>query len=154
MASEISAQYVSTANEDIPKCLVYVESKDEFKWKGTFDDLTKFVIQLLGSKDGGTSSEDHQHNLFTFKVNDVIIKWYSTTHTIVVQGTGHISLKKKLLKEYEENTQAQIAAVNDEEEIATAAPMDLHSVMQELRVIRQELAEVKRILNPEVTGST
>ena len=44
--------------------------------------------------------------------------------------------------------------MNDEEEIATAAPMDLHTVMQELRVIRQELAEVKRILNPEVTGST
>ena len=155
MASQISAQCVSSASDDIPKRLVYVESKDQFKWNGTFDELSKFVVHLLGTNNGGTSSEDHTHKLFTFKIDDIIVKWYSTTHTIVIQGTGHMSLKRKLLKECEENAQVQITPVDGaEEEIVAAAPINLHTVMRELSVIRQELADLKKLLNPGVTGST
>ena len=155
MASEESTDYVPQASQH----LLYIENSDQFKWDGTFDELSKFIVFLFGSGNGGTSSEDRTHKLFTFKVDDVMVKWYSTTHTIVIQGTGHKLLKKKLFEERQKSGQAQTTPVEDEDD-GTTAPITLRTVMLrvelrvELRVMKQEMADIKELLSPGVAGST
>lgn len=50
----------------------------------------------MASTDEGVVKEDTSHNLYIFKLLDVIVKWYSTTDMIKIQGEGHRALKKLL----------------------------------------------------------
>lgn len=68
--------------------LGYLNIKDQYKWFGTFEELISLVTILLKVEDGGELSEDQAHKMFTFKVDDVIVKWYSTTNTVQTQGAG------------------------------------------------------------------
>ena len=62
--------------------LSYLQSKDQFKWFGNFEELICLVKILLETNDTGEFSEDHTHKMLTFRVGDIIVKWYSTTHTL------------------------------------------------------------------------
>ena len=76
--------------------LNYLDTKDQFKWYGDFKELIYLIRSLLEVTEDGEISEDPAHKMFTFKVGDVIVKWYSSTHTLQTQGSGYATLREKL----------------------------------------------------------
>ena len=78
--------------------LGYLEAKDQFKWYGNFDELVTLVKFLLEAPGDGVISTDLTHNLYMYKTDSVIIKWYSTTNTLQTQGTSFTALREKLRK--------------------------------------------------------
>ena len=80
--------------------LSYLHTKDQFKWFGNFEKLICLVKILLETNDTGEFSEDQTHKMLTFRVGDIIVKWYSTTHMLQTQGSGFASLLTKLIKVY------------------------------------------------------
>ena len=66
----------------LPSKLGYLEVKDQFKWYGNFDKLVTLVKFLLEAPGDGFISTDATHNLYMYKTDTVIIKWYSTTNTL------------------------------------------------------------------------
>jgi len=51
---------------------------------------------LLEFTEDGEISEDLDHKMLLFKVRDIIVKWYSSTHTVQTQGSGYAFLREKL----------------------------------------------------------
>ena len=76
--------------------LNYLDTKDQFKWNGNFKDLICLVKTLLDLKEGGEISEDPALKMSLFKVGDIIVKRYSSTHTVQTQGPGYAILREKL----------------------------------------------------------
>ena len=68
--------------------------KINFKWFGNFEELICLVKILLETNDTGEFSEDQTHKMLTFRVGDIIVKWYSTTHTLQTQGSGFVIANK------------------------------------------------------------
>ena len=50
--------------------------------------------------------------MLTFRVGDIIVKWYSTTHTLQTQGSGFASLRTKQMKVYSSNDELLTLQVN------------------------------------------
>jgi len=69
------------------------------------------VTILLKVEDGGELSEDQAHKMFTFKVDDVIVKWYSTTNTVQTQGAGYASPRESLARVY--SLKEELLALHD-----------------------------------------
>ena len=93
----------STSNSNfaaIVSKLSYLNTKDQFKWFRKYEKLICLVKILLETNETGEFSEDHAHKMLTFRVGDVIVKWYSTTHTLQTRGSGFASLRTKLMKVY------------------------------------------------------
>ena len=80
------------------KRLGYLEAKDQFKWYRNFNELVTLVKFLLEAPGDGVISTDPTHNLYMYKTDTVIIKWYSTTNTLQTQGTNFTALREKLRK--------------------------------------------------------
>lgn len=78
--------------------LSYLEAKDQFKWFGNFQQLISLVKMLLEVDEDGDTSEDPAHKMFSFKVGGVIVKWFSSTHTVQTQGADYAILREKLGK--------------------------------------------------------
>ena len=51
--------------------------------------------------------------MLTFRVGDIIVKWYSTTHTLKTQGSGFASLRTKLMKVYSSKDELLALQVNN-----------------------------------------
>lgn len=134
---------LSTSNSNFAALvskLSYLHTKDQFKWFGNFEELICLVKVLLETNDTGEFSEDQTHKMLTFRVGDIIVKWYSTTHTLQTQGSGFASLRTKLMKAYsskDELLALQVNNLNDSsvpsvelansEEPAAAAAYDISS---------------------------
>jgi len=58
-------------------------------------------------------SEDQTHKMLIFRVGDIIVKWYSTTHTLQTQGSGFASLRAKLMKVYSSKDELLALQVNN-----------------------------------------
>ena len=93
--------------------LSYLHTKDQFKWFGNFEELIYLVKILLETNDTGELSEDQTHNMLTFRVGDIILKWYSTTHRLQTQGSGFASLQTKLMKVYSSKDELLALQVNN-----------------------------------------
>ena len=93
--------------------LSYLHTKDQFKWFGNFDELICLVKILLESNDAGEFSEDQTRKVLAFTVGDIIVKWYSTTHTLQTQGSGFASLRTKLMKVYSSKDEMLALQVNN-----------------------------------------
>jgi len=52
-----------------------LDTEDQFKWYGDFKDLICLFKTLLEFTEDGEISEDLAHNMFSFKVGDIIVKW-------------------------------------------------------------------------------
>ena len=63
---------------------------------GDFKDLICPVKTLLEFTEDGEISEDPAHKMFSFKVGDIIVKWYSSTNTVQTQRSGDDILQEKL----------------------------------------------------------
>ena len=101
--SDQEYEQLSTSNSNFVALackLSYLHTKDQFKWFGNFEELIYLVKILLETNDTGEFSEDQTHKMLTFRVGDIIVKWYSTTHTLQTQGSGFASLRTKLMKVY------------------------------------------------------
>ncbi|XP_078348835.1 uncharacterized protein LOC144633825 [Oculina patagonica] len=96
--------------------LGYLEAKDQFKWYGNFDELVTLVKTLLGASCDGAISSDPTHNLFVYKTDAVIVKWYSTTNTLQTQGSDFTTLREKLRKLFD---------AKDEQLVLQATGMDM-----------------------------
>lgn len=81
--------------------LTYQEAEDKFKLYGSFEELIKLTKAILQYENQGETFEDVSHNLMTFKTEDIILKWYTTTHSLVIQGAGHRRLKEKFADIYQ-----------------------------------------------------
>ena len=93
--------------------LSYLHTKDQFKWFGNFEELIYLVKILLETNDTGELSEDQTHKMLTFRVGDIILKWYSTTHRLQTQGSGFASLQTKLMKVYSSKDELLALQVNN-----------------------------------------
>jgi hypothetical protein len=60
-----------------------LSSDDSFLWKSSPEDLQNFVNAVLDIEDDskGELKEDKKHNAFTYKLNDISVRFYITTGT-------------------------------------------------------------------------
>ena len=93
--------------------LSYVHTKLHFQLFGNFEELICLVKILLETNDTGEFSEDQTHKMLTFRVGDIILKWYSTTHRLQTQGSGFASLRTKLMKVYSSKDELLALQVNN-----------------------------------------
>jgi len=77
LANENSSSIASLSSR-----LNYLDTKNQFKWYGAFKDLICLVKTLLEFTEDGEISEDPAHKMFSFKVSDIIVRWYSSTQTV------------------------------------------------------------------------
>ena len=77
--------------------LEYLADKDQFKWKGTDEHLVIFTKLVLDTSGQAALSEDSSHNLLTIKIQNIIVKWWRKTQTLVVQGKDHQIFRGKLV---------------------------------------------------------
>ena len=75
----------------------YLADKDQFKWKGTDENLVIFTKLVLDTSGQAALSEDSSHNLLTIKIQNIIVKWWRKTQTLVVQGKDHQIFRGKLV---------------------------------------------------------
>ena len=107
---------LSTSNSNfaaLASKLSYLQTKDQFKWFGNFDELICFVKILFKINDTGEFSEDQTHKMLTFRVGDIIVKWYSTTNTLQTQGPSFASLRTNLMKVYSSKASNELLALQD-----------------------------------------
>ena len=102
MASNVDSGSSHESLAYLSNKLGYLDIKDQYKWFGTI---------LLKVEDGGELSEDQAHKMFPFKVDDVIVKWYSTTNTVQMQGAGYASLRESLARIY--SSKDELLALHD-----------------------------------------
>ena len=77
--------------------LEYLADKDQFKWKGTDENLVIFTKLVLDTSGQAALSEDSSHNLLTIKIQNIIVNWWRKTQTLVVQGKDHQIFREKLV---------------------------------------------------------
>ena len=53
------------------------------------------------------------HKMLTFRIGNIIVEWYSTTHTLQTQGSGLTSLWTKLMKVYSSKDELLALQVNN-----------------------------------------
>ena len=89
----------------LKKHLKYSESDDSFLWKSSPEDLQKFVNAILDIEDDskGELKEDKKHDAFTYKLNDISVRFYITTGTLKLFGMGQNTLLNNLHKIIDEN---------------------------------------------------
>ena len=83
-------------------CLVYDEEHNRLKWTGTERELKLFVDSLTSDVDGwknGNWEYDTMHNMLSYKTAKIVLKWYSSTKTVLIQGKEHAELKSLLYKQ-------------------------------------------------------
>lgn len=77
-------------------CLSYTEEDNKIRWSGTETELKNFITTFISVVDGwndGKWEDDPKHNMLSYKTSKIVLKWYSTTKTILVQGKEHAELK-------------------------------------------------------------
>ena len=79
----------------LKQLLEFVSSKDQFKWKGNAEELAELISLILETDERPQLSEDPAHNLLSFKILNIIVKWWKKTLTIAIQGKEHRMLKLK-----------------------------------------------------------
>ena len=86
---------------------------DHFLWLGDFGTLKQVIAELLGiDEDAAECGSDTAHNTLSYKADKVTVKWYKTTHRLVLQGPDHKLLSEKLLKLVEEREMADTVIVD------------------------------------------
>ena len=81
----------------LKQLLEFVSSKDQFKWKGNAEELAELISLILETDERPQLSEDPAHNLLSFKILNIIVKWWKKTLTIATQGKEHRMFKDKLV---------------------------------------------------------
>ena len=81
----------------LKQLLEFVSSKDQFKWKGNAEELAELISLILETDERPQLSEDPAHNLLSFKILNIIVKWWKKTLTIAIQGKEHRMFKDKLV---------------------------------------------------------
>ena len=81
----------------LKQLLKFVSSKDQFKWKGNAEELAELISLILETDERPQLSEDPAHNLLSFKILNIIVKWWKKTLTIAIQGKEHRMFKDKLV---------------------------------------------------------
>ena len=71
-----------------------VTSKGSFKWHGTFEELQVFVNEELEIQ---TKWSSPRGGLKLLETDDLSIRWYSTSFSLIVKGKDSEDLKEKLL---------------------------------------------------------
>ena len=69
--------------------------------EGTEEDLRDFMQEFVEGIEewcDGNWEEDRSHNMLTYKASRIVLKQYSSTKTVLVQGKDHFELRTKLLK--------------------------------------------------------
>ena len=56
--------------------LVYLSTKDQFKWQVNDDELQKFIKCVLNFENDIDLCEDRSHNLLAIKTCNIIVKWW------------------------------------------------------------------------------
>ena len=79
----------------LKQLLEFVSSKDQFKWKGNAEELAELISLILETDERPQLSEDPAHNLLSFKILNIIVKWWKKTLTIAIQGKEHRMFKDK-----------------------------------------------------------
>lgn len=112
--------------------LGYNTAKNQLKWSGLGDVLSNFIRFILDEIDecSITTAEDHTHNLISYKAKDVIVKWYTATKTLLIQGAGHASFREKMLRvvnlkpqiELQDNVNSNMAVANGEASPSSSIP--------------------------------
>ena len=72
-------EQLSTSNSNFATLvskLRYLNEKDQFKRFGNFEELICQVKILLETNDTSEFSEDQTDKMLTFRVGDIIVKWY------------------------------------------------------------------------------
>ena len=80
---------------------VYNEGLNRLKWTGTEEDLRDFMREFVEGIEewcDGNWEEDRSHNMLSYKASRIVLKWYSSTKSALVQGKDHFELRTKLLK--------------------------------------------------------
>ena len=75
------------------------------------------MLEALGD---GVISTDSTHNLYMYKTDSVIIKWYSTTNTLQTQGTNFTALREKLRKLFDTKDEQLTLQAGDMDDSASA----------------------------------
>ena len=81
----------------LKQLLEFVSSKDQFKWNGNAEELAELISLILETDERPQLSEDPAHNLLSFKILNIIVKWWKKTLTIAIQGKEHRMFKDKLV---------------------------------------------------------
>ena len=66
------------------------------RWSGTETEFKNFITTFISVVDGwndGRWEDDPKHNMLSYKTSKIVLKWYSTTKTILVQGKERAELK-------------------------------------------------------------
>ena len=89
--------------------LSYSEEDNKIRWSGTETELKIFIKTFISVVDGwndGKWEDDPKHNMLSYKTSKIVLKWYSTTKTILVQGKEHAELKLLLCNLAKEDSDA------------------------------------------------
>ena len=103
-------------------CLSYTEEDNKIRWSGTEPELKNFITTFISVVDGwndGKWEDDPKHNMLSYKTSKIVLKWYSTTKTILVQGKEHAELKLllcNLAKEVNNEIPVDIRKEGDEQD--------------------------------------
>ena len=80
--------------------LKYDAEQNRFSWIGEETKLKEFVENLAGNHEGwngGRWEVDRSRNMHTYKTSRIVVKWYSSTKTVLLQGKDHELMRTKLL---------------------------------------------------------
>ena len=81
----------------LKELLEFVSSKDQCKWKGNAEELAELISLILDTDERPQLSEDPVQNLLSFKILNIIVKWWKKTLTIAIQGKEHRMFKDNLV---------------------------------------------------------
>ena len=134
--------------------LSYCNQTDNFKWKGSVDELVSFINKIFDMN--GELSEDVRHNSTTYKLDDASIRFYHGTKTLKLFGAKAAKIRDKfyeileIFMAYPTSDQRQLPSAQSPSVPLTPCHVSAESqsnryVLQE--DFRQELDSIKRVLS-------
>lgn len=102
------------------KALSYDSSLNYYLWKEDVLSLREFVGEIIPDEFQPSDSEineDKLHKMFSFKLKDCTVKFYSSTNKIVIQGAGSSKLTEILshyVEQFAETTMTDAIEIGEE----------------------------------------
>ena len=83
----------------------YDDDGDCFRWGGSISDLKAFInsVLKLEEESEGETKEDKLHKVFTYKVKDYSVRFYTSTGVLMIHGKNHTVLGESLHNTCEQN---------------------------------------------------
>lgn len=135
------------------KPLLDLSDDQQLKWKGNFEDLKTLVRLVLEApdEDAGEVSEDKLHKAFTYKIQDVSVRFYTSTGNLKLYGSNYEKLREALLELLSVETTVEVSSYQPNN--STILISDDHTTKPLYQKVEELIGEVNLIKRQVFKGN-